>query len=73
METKSILQSKTIWGIAIAALPTLLSLFGLSVTDVAAFSAGATEIVDALITLAGSAVAVWGRIAATKNLVVKKP
>ena len=73
METKSVFASKTIWGIVIAAIPTVLGLFHLHVTDVAAFTQGAQDIVDALITLSGSVVAIWGRIVATKNLVVKQP
>lgn len=73
METKNILASKTIWGVVIAALPTLLSLLGYKVSDVAAFTSGAEDAINSIITLAGSAVAVWGRITATKNLVVKNP
>lgn len=73
METKSIFASKTVWGIVIAALPTVLGLFKLHVTDVAAFTQGATEIADAVMALGGSALAIYGRYTATKNLVVKNP
>lgn len=73
METKSVFASKTIWGVVIAALPTVLALVGYKVSDVAAFTSGAEEIVGAIVTLAGSAVAIWGRISATKALVVKNP
>jgi len=73
METKSIFASKTVWGIVIAALPTVLGLFHYKVSDVASFTAGAEEIVGAVVTLAGSAMAIWGRVVATKNLVVKNP
>lgn len=73
METKNILQSKTVWGIVIAALPTLLALCGYKVSDVAAFTSGAEDAINSIVTLAGSAVAIWGRITATKNLVIKAP
>lgn len=71
-ETKSILASKTLWGVLIAALPTVLGLFGLHVTDAAQFTADAGQIVDQVITLAGSVLAVYGRVKATAALVVKK-
>lgn len=71
-ETKSLFQSKTIIGIVIAALPTLLGLFGYQVSDVTAFAAGSEDAINSLVTLAGSAVAVWGRVTATSKLVIKK-
>ena len=71
-ETKNILASKTLWGVVIAALPTVLGFFNLHVSDVAAFSAGASELVDSALTLAGSALAIYGRFKATAELVVKK-
>ena len=71
-ETKNLLQSKTIWGIIIAALPTVLGLFGLEVSDVGAFTEGASALVDDGVTLAGSLLAIYGRIVATKALIVKK-
>lgn len=72
METKSFLTSKTLWGVLIAALPTIAGLFGYHVTDAAAFASGAQESVDGLLTLIGSALAIWGRVTATAKLVVKK-
>lgn len=71
-DTKSLFQSKTLIGVVIAALPVILGLFGYKVSDAASFTAGSEEIVTAVITLAGSAVAIWGRLTATKALVVKK-
>lgn len=71
-ETKSLLASKTLWGVLIAALPTIAKLFGYDIADVAGFTANASEIVDGVIALFGSAVAIYGRITATKALVVKK-
>lgn len=71
-ETKSLLQSKTLWGVIVAALPALAGLFGYQVSDVAAFTAGSEEAISGLITLVGSALAVYGRVKATAKLVVKK-
>jgi hypothetical protein len=70
-EIKSIFASKTMWGILITALPTVLGLFKLHVTDVAAFTAGAQELVDVAITLGGALFAAYGRLKATSALVVK--
>lgn len=70
-EIKSIFLSKTLWGVLVAALPTVLGLFGYKVADVAAFSAGADSLVDSGITLAGLALAAYGRFKATAALVVK--
>lgn len=70
---KAALTSKTVIGVLIASLPTLLGLFDLHVTDVAAFTQGAQEIVDQLIALGGAVLAIYGRIVAAKSLVVKNP
>jgi len=70
-EIKSLFASKTLWGVVIAALPTVLALFGYKVADVAAFTAGADQLVDGIITLVGSALAIYGRLKATASLVVK--
>lgn len=70
-EIKSLFASKTVWGVVIAALPTVLAVFGYKVSDVAAFSAGADQLVDGIITLVGSALAIYGRLKATASLVVK--
>jgi hypothetical protein len=72
-ETKSLFASKTLWGVLIAALPTVLGLFKLHITDVAAFTAGAQEIVDTVLTLSGLIFAAYGRVTATASLVVKTP
>lgn len=71
-ETKSLFASKTIIGVVIAALPTILGLFGFQVSDVAAFTAGSEDAVNSVMTLVGSALAVYGRAKATAKLVVKK-
>lgn len=70
-EIKSLFASKTVWGVVIAALPTVLAVFGYKVSDVAAFTAGADQLVDGIITLVGSALAIYGRLKATASLVVK--
>ena len=66
------LKSKTVWGVVIAALPALLGLFNVQISDIPAFTAGATETVDGLVTLVGSAIAIYGRAVATAGLVSKK-
>ncbi len=72
MNTKSFLTSKTLWGVLLAALPTLLGLFHLHITDVGAFTQNVQDIVDQATTLGGSALAVYGRVKATTALVVKE-
>ena len=71
-ETKSIFASKTLWGVLIAASPTIANLFGYQISDVASFTQGANELVNMVIELVGSALAVYGRVKANAALVVKK-
>lgn len=71
MNTKSILTSKTIWGALLALLPALLSLFGLDTLP--GFQEQASAVVEQVITLVGGALAIYGRIVATKQLVVTTP
>lgn len=54
---KNILKSKTVWGVIIAALPTLLEM---GQSDVLLIK----NVGDAVITLAGAALAIYGRYAA---------
>jgi hypothetical protein len=70
-DTKSLFASKTIWGIVIAALPTIAGLLGYKIADVSAFTAGANEIVDSALALFGASLALYGRIKATSSLVIK--
>lgn len=72
METKSLFTSKTIIGVVIAALPTILGLFGISVSDLPGFTANVDQIANGLVELFGSGLAIYGRIKATTALVVKK-
>jgi hypothetical protein len=69
MDTKSFLQSKTLWGALVAALPALLRLLGLETLP--GFTEQASAAVGEITTLVGAGIAVYGRITATKNLVVK--
>jgi len=73
MDTKSIFASKTMWGILVAALPTVLGLFKFQVSDIAAFTAGAEELINSAVTIVGLAGAAYGRFKATSALVVKNP
>lgn len=73
MNTKSIFASKTIWGIIISALPTILGLFGLHVADTGAFTDDVGKNIEEITTLAGAALAAYGRVKATSALVVKAP
>lgn len=70
MTTKSILSSKTIWGLLIAALPLVASLFGFHLAP--GFEAEAQATVDDLLQVAGLAFAAYGRVIATSKLVIKK-
>jgi len=67
---KNVFASKTIWGVIIAALPGILKIFGIDVAP--GFSEHAQALIDGGITLFGSLLAFWGRITATKSLVVFK-
>ena len=51
----------------------LLGLFGLHITDVGTFTAEAQARVDEITQLAGSALAIYGRLKANTALVVKNP
>lgn len=68
---KSLLASKTIWGLLIALAPTLAGLFGYHLSDTFATEAQGT--IDQLIQLVGLGFAAYGRIVATSQLVIKTP
>lgn len=68
---KTILQSKTIWGLLIAAAPTVAQLFGYQLG--ANFATEAAATVDQVVQLAGLAFATYGRLKANTALVVKLP
>lgn len=67
----SFLGSKTIWGLVIAAAPTLAKLFGYELS--ADFGAQASALIDQFTTLAGLGFAAYGRAVATKSLITKAP
>jgi hypothetical protein len=69
MTTKSILSSKTIWGLLVAALPLVASLFGFTLAP--GFEAEAQATVDQLVQVAGLVFAAYGRVVATSKLVIK--
>lgn len=71
MNIKSVFASKTIWGILLAAAPTVAQLFGYQLS--AQFSEHASALIDQLVQLGGLVFAAYGRIVATKQLVVKAP
>jgi hypothetical protein len=73
MNTKPIWQSKTMIGIFVAALPTLLGFCGVKITDVGTFSAEATAMIDQTLQMVGALLAAWGRIKATSSLSVSSP
>lgn len=63
--TKFILKSKTVVGVAIGFVPTLMALIGVD------WSAEQTQeikvLIDAGITLAGAGIAIWGRYSAAND------
>lgn len=72
-ETKSILASRTVWGAAIAVLASLAGLAGYAVgpADQAQALGLVDELVavsDRLIAVAGGALAIWGRVRASKAI-----
>lgn len=62
MDSKAFFKSKTIWGIAIAALPTILNLFGIALPP------GLAEMITTALVGAGSGLGIYGRISATQRL-----
>ena len=72
-DVKSLFASRTLWGVVISIIPTVLGLFHYHITDAAAFASGAQDVVDTVITLSGAVLAAYGRIKATAALVVKNP
>ena len=71
-DVKSLFASKTLWGVLITALPVVLNLFGYQIADASAFTAGSEELTNEIVTLIGVGIAVYGRIVATKQLIIKK-
>ena len=63
---KQFWKSKTVWGIAISALPTILQLFGVPVPS------GVGELLNQILVATGSGLAVYGRVKAVDKLTLKK-
>lgn len=60
---KGLLQSKTFWGVVVLLLVPLLRRAGLDIGD-----AAGSEIAGDLVAIAGGAVAIWGRVSASKPI-----
>ncbi len=68
MDSKFILQSKTIWGVVILVLPVILPMFGI---EFGADAIGESTVAfNSLITLVGAVLAVYGRFKATTAISV---
>ena len=67
-ETKFVLKSKTIWGVIIAAVPTILAQFGVDVGSTELINGWANEIIEAF----GSLLAIYGRFVADTAVHVKE-
>jgi hypothetical protein len=66
--SKPLWKSKTLIGVFVAVLPTLLSFFGVKIADVGEFSVAVTEGIDQAVLLVGAVLAAYGRIKATAAL-----
>ena len=71
-DVKSILQSKTIWGLIIAGLPTVAGFFNLHIapTDATDAVSHVQAIIEQVMQFGGWALAFYGRVTATKTLAV---
>ena len=69
-DVKSILQSKTIWGLVISALPTVAGFFNLHIVPADATDAVShvQAIIEQGMQFGGWALAFYGRMTATKTL-----
>ena len=63
---KGLLQSKTFWGVLVVVLIPVLQRVGIDIDDVTG-----TEIAGELVTLAGAALALYGRVTAKKKISTK--
>lgn len=67
-DSKSLLRSKTIWGVVVLLLPHLARLFGWQMD-----SAEAQAVVDSGVSLLGAILGVWGRFTASRPLHLLTP
>ena len=68
--TKSIFQSKTVAGLAIAGAGTVAGWFGIDLPE--GIDADLMAILQAAVTLLGLVIALYGRVTAKEQIVVKK-
>ena len=69
-QTKNVLESRTIWGVIVMALPVVLELvMGVEISPEEA--TGIQAYASAIITGVGGVLAAWGRLAANKPVSVK--
>jgi hypothetical protein len=68
--TKTFLQSKTLWGIVLMAVPTISKALGheIAPTDAAGLVNSAQALVNDGLTFGGLVLAIWGRFSAAKPL-----
>jgi len=72
-ETKTLLQSRTVWGALLAILASIAGLGGYAIapSDQAAaldLIGSLIEVWDRLVVIAGAGLAIWGRVRATKSI-----
>lgn len=65
-DTKTLLRSRAVWGAAIAIAAGLAGVFGWTVDE--ASQAATLELVEGAAALVGGALALWGRVRATKRI-----
>lgn len=65
VNAKSILKSKTIWGILIAALPTVLRVAGVPIPP------GIENILNEVLVGLGSGLGIYGRVTATQRVALR--
>lgn len=70
MDQKNILESRTIWGVIVMALPVMLELLlGVEISDETA--EGLQAHAESIITAIGGLLAIWGRLRANKPVGLK--
>ena len=62
-EPKSLFQSRTFWGLVLTALGPWLGKTGLSMSD-----ADVQQAIEALVTLSGVVLGIWGRVQAIQGI-----
>jgi hypothetical protein len=65
-DTKTLLRSRAVWGAAIAIVAGVAGVFGWTLDEAA--QVATLELVEGAAALVGGALALWGRVAATKRI-----